>query len=158
MIFKLKKIFKNLGLEKVSVARDGTSFTEKIGILFKEEKDLIPLIDVLEKSMEIENIYLKSDRGKVFVKYSQIILIEKIGKKTYFYFDEGDGYTHETLEYYEREFYSRRFIRINKSQIVNFNRIERIIPLMNRKLLLELDDESSLEVSRGYRKNFDRMF
>lgn len=158
MVSKLKNILKELGLEKIKVAKDEVSFTENIGIIFKKEKHLIPLIDILEKSTKTENLYLKSKRGKILVKYSQIILIEKVDKKTYFYTNKSEGYTHETLEYYERELYARRFIRINKSQIINFNKIERIIPLMNRKLLLELDDESTLEVSRGYRKNFDKMF
>lgn len=158
MISKLKEILKELGLEKIKVTKDKVSFTENIEIIFKEEKHLIPLIDILEKSTKIENLYLKSKRGTILVKYSEVILIEKVDKKTYFYTHKGEGYTHKTLEYYERELYGRKFIRINKSQIVNFNRIERVIPLMNRKLLLELDDESSLEVSRGYRKNFDKMF
>ncbi|UUV18086.1 LytTR family transcriptional regulator [Fusobacteria bacterium ZRK30] len=158
MVSKLKEILKKLGLEKIKVIKDGISSNENIGIIFKEEEHLIPLIDILEKSMKIENFYLKSERGRVLVEYPEVILIEKVDKKTYFYTDKGEGYTYETLEYYERELYARRFIRINKSQIVNFNRIERVIPLMNRKLLLELDDESSLEVTRGYRKNFDKMF
>ncbi len=158
MVSKLKEILKELGLEKIKVTKDKVSFTENIGIIFKEEKDLIPLIDILGKSMQSKNLYLKTKRGRVVIEYPEIILIEKVEKKTYFYTDKGEGYTHETLEYYERELCGRKFIRINKSQIVNFNRIERIIPLMNRKLLLELDDESALEVSRGYRKNFDKMF
>lgn len=158
MVSKLKKILKELGLEKIEVVKNEVSSDENIGIIFKEEKHLIPLIEILEKSTKPENLCLKSKRGRVVIEYPEIILIEKVDKKTYFYTDKGEGYTHETLEYYERQFYPRKFIRINKSQIVNFNRIERVIPLMNRKLLLELDDESSLEVSRGYRKNFDKMF
>jgi len=158
MVSKLKEIFKNLGLKKIIITKNETPFTENIGVVFKEEKHLIPLINILEKNTKLEKLYLKNEKGQIVVKYSQIILIEKVNKKTYFYSDKGEGYTRETLEYYERELYARKFIRINKSQIVNFNRIERVIPLMNRKLSLELDDESSLEVSRGYRKNFDKMF
>ncbi|WP_028855762.1 LytR/AlgR family response regulator transcription factor [Psychrilyobacter atlanticus] len=158
MVSKLKEILKNLGLEEIKVTRDKVPFTENIGIIFKEEEHLIPLIDILEKSTKTESLYLKSKKGKILIKYSEVILIEKVDKKTYFYTDKGEGYTHKTLEYYERELYIRKFIRINKSQIVNFNKIVRIVPLMNRKLLLELDDESALEVSRGYRRNFDKMF
>lgn len=158
MIARLREILTKLELGRTQVIEEGTPLTEDLGIVYKREGDLKPLIEVLEERQDRENLSLKSHRGKVIVSYSQVILLEKVDKRTYFYTDRGEGYTYEPLNYYERELYSRRFIRINKSQIVNFSRIERIIPLMNRRLLLELDDESSVEVSRGYRRSFDQMF
>ena len=158
MIARLREILKKLELGRTQVMEEGTPLTGDVGIVYKREEDLKPLIEILEERREKETLSLKGPRGRIIVSYSQVILLEKVDKKTYFYTDRGEGYTYEPLNYYERELYSRRFVRINKSQIVNFSRIERVIPMMNRRLLLELDDESSVEVSRGYRRSFDQIF
>ncbi|WP_105616403.1 LytTR family DNA-binding domain-containing protein [Vallitalea okinawensis] len=61
-------------------------------------------------------------------------------------------YLKEPLYYYEEELKHKNFIKINKSQLVNLMNVVEIIPWFNSRLVLLLDNDIKLEVSKMYAK------
>lgn len=58
----------------------------------------------------------------------------------------------EPLYYYEEELKDKSFIKINKSQLVNLKHVVEIIPWFNSRLVLVMDNDMRLEVSKMYAK------
>lgn len=55
---------------------------------------------------------------------------------------------------YEIEEFSKLYVRISKSFIVNILVVEKIYPSLNGKFIIELTDGQNLTVSRKYKKQF----
>lgn len=58
----------------------------------------------------------------------------------------------KTLSYYEKCFYHKGILRINKSQLVNLMNVREIVPWFNSRYVLALENQIELEVSRLYSK------
>lgn len=62
-------------------------------------------------------------------------------------------YLNKPLYYYETMFEEEGFFRINKSQIVNLLNVKHVVPWFNSRLVLTLDQEIQVEVSKKYGKD-----
>lgn len=84
--------------------------------------------------------------------YQDVLYFEGIGDKVYAYADNLTLRLKNKL--YEIEEFSKLYVRISKSFIVNILVVEKIYPSLNGKFLIELTDGQNLTVSRKYKKQF----
>lgn len=114
-----------------------------LGQFFKEHV-------TIPKVQQMLTAYKKNGRVDL-LPYKEVYFIEAIGRDVYAY-TEKDGYQlKERLYEFER---FTGYCRVNKSTIVNLRMIKSIVPFINGKLLLLLNDEQEIEVSRKYMKEF----
>ena len=91
------------------------------------------------------------------INYQDIILLETQSGDIYARTVNGKDYRlKEKLYELEKMLASDGFIRINKSNIVNILHINEIVPWFNGRLLLKLNKEKEVEVSRSYARDFKR--
>ena len=84
--------------------------------------------------------------------YQDVLYFEGIGDKVYAYADNLTLSLKNKL--YEIEEFSKLYVRISKSFIVNILVVEKIYPTLNGKIIIELADGQNLTVSRKYKKQF----
>ena len=84
--------------------------------------------------------------------YQDVLYFEGIGDKVYAYADNLTLSLKNKL--YEIEEFSKFYVRISKSFIVNILVVEKIYPSLNGKFIIELTDGQNLTVSRKYKKQF----
>ncbi len=153
----MKEIIKFLKDINISSRMDGTELTIKLD----HNEKIVRLKKILKEAIKkdglnrgVETIELKGKMRDFTVNLKDIIMIEKIKNKTYFYTSTMEGYLSLTLESCEN--LQASFMRINKSQIVNLDNIVDITPIFNSRILLKLIDDTLVEVNRRYKKNFDK--
>lgn len=91
--------------------------------------------------------------GRVaYVPVEEVDWIE--ARRNYLYVHRGgDAYTiRRTMSSMEAGLDPRKFIRIHRSTIVNIDRIKAFRPLLRGHVIVELDNGSSLPLSRGYHR------
>ncbi len=90
----------------------------------------------------------------VFVQPESIYYIESVDRKTFVYTES------EALEcplkLYEAEVVleALTFVRATKSSIINIQKIKKVVPQINRNLLITLNNNEKVEMSRRYVKAF----
>ena len=84
--------------------------------------------------------------------YQDVLYFEGIGDKVYAYADNLTLRLKNKL--YEIEEFSKLYVRISKSFVVNILVVEKIYPSLNGKFIIELTDGQNLTVSRKYKKQF----
>jgi DNA-binding LytR/AlgR family response regulator len=90
------------------------------------------------------------------LEINQIVFFRAYGNDTYAYTLDGKSCKIKNKLYeLEEEILSKRYIRINKSEIVNISYIIRITPMFKGNFILKLQNyKEQLDVSRNYIKGF----
>src|SRR5690625_393010 len=119
---------------------------EKNGFEITEEADLIiteedPVIDILIG--RIDEVYYP-------IKTESIILIESFGHDIFCVTEEGKFKIKEKLKYLEYTLDSNQFIRINKSMIINKNKIKSMSTTVGLKFKIILVQNKVVYVNRTY--------
>ncbi len=66
-----------------------------------------------------------------------------------------DEYTYSSKLYnIEKTYYEYGFIRVNKSQIVNIQKVKRIDPCIGSRLILIMENNDNIIVTKSYIKRF----
>lgn len=129
-----------------------------INIVFDINKldELINLIDKISLKRSIpDNIIVgkKSDRYEI-IKFDKIMYFESSGNDLYCFSHNGKYQIKNKLYEIEEGLIDKGFIRISKSVVVNIIAIAEILPWFNSKFILKLENNTKLEVSKSYSKNF----
>jgi DNA-binding LytR/AlgR family response regulator len=126
-----------------------------INIVF-EEGNIDKLESLLDESGYYKEDYLMGKKGDAssLIAIKDIFYIEGINNDTYLHDENNEYKLKKKLYTLEENLRSRLFIRISKSYIVNVNKISKIKPLLNGKLLLILENDIRLEVTRHYLPSF----
>lgn len=124
-----------------------------INIIFEEYS--IPLIkELLSKSgyykTQKDHLIGKHDDDLELIRIDDIVYIEGINNDTFIHTINKEYSVKDKLYELESKLQDRLLVRISKSYIVSINHINKIKPTFNGKLLLILDNNISLEVSRHY--------
>ena len=90
------------------------------------------------------------DGRRFLICITDILYFESVDKSTFFYTSANVYRTELRLyEVYEK-YYSRHFIRVSKSMVVNMLKIDEISPFLAGKLRLKLTNGEYIMVSRQY--------
>jgi len=92
-------------------------------------------------------IFIKDGEQCYFVPLKEIRLIQSMDNYARFFFGNNKAMIKRSLNLIEEKLDSNVFFRINRSQIVNTEYIERITPSFKHKLNIELTTGETLEVS-----------
>lgn len=96
------------------------------------------------------------DGGTYIVEVSEILYLESVDKRTFFYIREspeaGGGVYETPLKLYELEerLGKSDFFRASKSTIINFNQIKSLRPDFGGRMLVQMKNGEKLYVSRQY--------
>lgn len=90
------------------------------------------------------------------LKFENIIYFESDDKRTYVITEENKLEVKEKLYELEKQLLLKNFYRINKSIIINILKIDRIIPWIGSKLVLEMNNGVRLSVTRTYYEDFKK--
>lgn len=92
----------------------------------------------------------KSDNTKILVPVAKINWIDAAGDYMCIHTDEETHVLRITMKKLEQLLDPISFLRIHKSTIVNFNKVEQVIPQKNAECILQLSESTRLKVSRNY--------
>jgi len=141
------------------IVQRGLSMGTGLEIIFDMD-NINLLLEVLDKFVEkkgenTKNIVGKRNESYEILEFSDIIYIEAEGNNVYCKTEKAIYRLKDKLYELEEKLKNERFIRINKSTIVNIMNVSEIIPYFGGKLLLKFGITSvEKEVSRAFVKDF----
>jgi two-component system LytT family response regulator len=109
-----------------------------------------------EHQQQLSILMGKSDEDYIPVEISNIVYFNAYDNDTYANTADGKRYKIKNKLYeLEEGILPKRFIRINKSEIVNIRFIDKITPLFKGKLILKMYGyKEPVDISRNYIKEF----
>lgn len=111
---------------------------------------------ITENLGALKHVIASKDGHMILVEYATIDFIEAFGNEVFVHVNNKTYLVNEKLYYFENMLYTKGFIRVNKSQIVNIKHINEIIPWFGQKYVLEMKNGSSLDVNRSYYHAFKK--
>lgn len=137
----LLKLIENLNIGKT-----------KVTIEYKEKNEQInKIIDFVEHLDEIENSFTASANGKIFIiNINEILYIESVDRKTFGYTTNDVYELGYKLYEIEERYQLMDYIRISKSCIVNLKKIHSLKPDFGGKILVTMENNEKLYISRQY--------
>jgi len=101
-----------------------------------------------------DTIALKSGTQWLRIKIDDILWLEAAGDYVCVHTSKENYIVRKPLKTIHQELCQRRFIRLNRSSIVNLSKIEKLIPNSNGEYMAHLNSGDNIKVSRRYRLNF----
>lgn len=111
----------------------------------KEEKDYL------------DRIVVKSGGKISFVKTSNIVRIKSAGKYISILTDEGENLIRQTMNEIEEKLNPKKFIRIHRSAIINFDFIKEMQNWYRGEYVILLTNNEKFTTSSSYRKNIEEL-
>lgn len=136
--------------------------------LFQTEQTIEPHIDihyrqitpVIEKVIQLVQedkpvLYGVSQREeKVLLDINSIYYIDSVEKRVFAYTKEEVYRLSGNLQQLEAELAEYGYVRINKSNLINIYKVDRIKPEANMRVMAIFDNGEKLYINRSYKKNF----
>ncbi len=130
---------------------------------YKTGKSLDGFIQTLEHSAQTsiadlqQSISIKSGSEWLRLKLDSINLIEAAGDYLCIYTDDNNHIVRKTLKQMEAELDANWFIRVNRSVIVNRQKIVKLTPNSNGEYYAHLAEGQTIKVSRRYKFKLDEL-
>lgn len=118
---------------------------------------LMEFLDKLSRIGEenISTIIGKNENKYEVISVKQVYYFEGRGNNTFCITENGEYRIKEKLYELEERLPNNRFIRVNRSFIVNIGSVKEIIPWFGRRLVLKFNRcNTEIEVSKNYTKTF----
>ena len=117
---------------------------------YEEKEKVLTLIN----TMNTKIMGYKRDK-KYFIQIESIYYIELVDKKTFIYTKE-EFYESPLWLYQIEEQLDQQFIRVNKSTILNMKYIKSLKADIGSRIIVYLDNQDQILVSRTYAKEFKK--
>lgn len=112
---------------------------------------------VEKKHTDKQYIFAKDAHKNIsLLKYDNIIYFESFNKTIEVITENGKYEIKEKLYILEQQLYNRDFVRVNKSMIVNLLKVNKIIPWIGSKFVLDMKNGTRIEVTRTYFPDFKK--
>jgi two-component system LytT family response regulator len=115
---------------------------------------MMALLDELRRRDFPERLPIKGDGRITFVTVDEIDWVEAAGKMLRIHVGTASHLIRETMGALEQQLDPRRFVRIQRSAIVNVRRIKELQPWFQGEFVVILQDGTRLTTGRGYRQNW----
>lgn len=125
-------------------------------IYFRMDKISVLLRIIKEDKQKLSILMGKLEDNYTPLEINQIVFFRAYGNDTFANTLDGKSYKikHKLYEL-EQDILSKRFIRINKSEIVNISHIISITPMFKGNFILKLQNyKEQIDISRNYIKEF----
>lgn len=126
---------------------------EHIDIYYSKMKPVIQQVMDVVKNDKPE-IIGSIDGEKTFLQLDSIYYIDIVDKRVFAYTKDKVYQLQKTLTQLEEMLCDYGYVRINKSNIVNIFKIEKIKPEVNMRVGVTFDNEEKLYINRSYKKHF----
>lgn len=156
-----ERFLKTLNRAKTQVKlRRETNADERLnnllGTLSDERANLQKII--AEKSVSVERLMIQSGGRITFLAVDEIDWIESAGNYLELHTGKKSHLLRETMNGIETKLDSKRFLRIQRSTIVNIERIKELHPLFRGAFEVILHDGTRLTTTRGYHEKLLNLF
>jgi two-component system response regulator LytT len=118
---------------------------------FKEAYNLVEAFAVNEEQ-DTRRLLGFADNRYAFIEVKDILYIEAYRSEVTCITSKGKFFLKKPLYHYMTQLKGQGITQINKSQLVQLFNVREIIPWFNSRLVLKLDDQVQLEVSKIYSK------
>ncbi len=127
---------------------------ENRGIEVSDEAEFI----LYQKSFSTSSyIPAQDEKGSIsLIKYADVMYFEAVNKITYSEAINGQYVVKEKLYELEEKLNIHSFLRVSKSHIVNIDFIDKIIPWIGSKYILEMKNSAQIDVTRSYYQSFKK--
>ena len=115
------------------------------------------LEDLYIKSQSWERLAIRESGRVIFVRPDEIDWIDAQGNYLRLHVGKVSYLLRETMGTAEARLAPKKFLRVNRSTLVNLERIKEWQPLFHGDSVIILNDSTRLTVSRLYREKFDRL-
>jgi len=122
-------------------------FLQAINKFFETKISIQPLVDVVEKSVKNNYIFVRSDCKMVKVVFDEILYVESLSDYIKIYLKDNVLVTRETISNIEMKLPSQQFLRIHRSYIINLNKTDSYT-----NEFLEIG-KKAIPISRTYKEN-----
>jgi DNA-binding LytR/AlgR family response regulator len=106
----------------------------------------------------LDRVTIKSTEEVIFLKAAEIDWIEPTGNYLKIHNGKETHLLRETMNSFEAKLDPKMFVRIQRSAIVNVERIKKLHPLFRGEYEVILSDGTRLTSSRGYRPKLQKVF
>lgn len=137
----------------VQVVIDKSLDNNKIILNSNDKNQYIDKIRDYAEKVDLKIVGKNQDKTAL-ISSDDIFYIESIEKKTFIYLKDELWECKLRLYEIEERLNRKVFIRISKSSIVNINYVKKISLMINRNLMLKMDNKEKIIVSRRYVKTF----
>lgn len=139
---------------QLNLYEDEKNTDEHIDIYYSEMKPVIKkVIDIVHQEKPV--LAGTIDGEKVFLKVEAVYYMDTVDKRVYAYTKEKVYQLQYSLAQLEEMLYDYGFVRINKSNLVNIFKIEKIKPEVNMRVGAMFDNGEKLYINRSYKKSFN---
>ncbi len=102
-----------------------------------------------ENTLSLEKqIFIKDGEKCWLVKIQDIIMFEIVGNYTRVFFDNNKPLIYKSLAQIEEKLPKDLFFRANRQQIININKVKKVVSWFNGKLKIEMNSGEEIEISR----------
>lgn len=139
---------------QLNLYQDEKNFDEHIDIYYSKMKPVIQkVIDTVQS--EKPELIGNMDGEKTFLQVDSIYYIDIVDKRVYAYTKDNVYQLQKSLAQLEGILSDYGYVRINKSNIVNIFKIEKIKPEVNMRVGVIFDNGEKLYINRRYKTHFN---
>lgn len=127
---------------------------ENRGIEVSDEAEFI----LYQKNFSTNSyIPAQDEKGSIsLIKYTDVMYFEAVNKIIYSETVDGQYVVKDKLYELEEKLNIHSFLRVSKSHIVNIDFIDKIIPWIGSKYILEMKNSAQIDVTRSYYQSFKK--
>jgi len=154
--YLLKPFDQNRFREAIEHARQHIGIAKTNEEFKKRVKNL--LLEIQTETPFIKRFLIQSQKKIHFLKADEVEWIEAAGNYVILHTQSGEDLVRETLTDLESKLNPQKFVRVNRSNIINVEYIKEIRPSFHGECTVVLKSDQSIVLSRNYRENFKKVF
>ncbi len=137
---------------QVRYHRDSELKENRVEVYYnRQDEEIENLIAFLEE----EQVLLGNGEGHTKRIYpNEIFYLEMVDRHCFAYLADSVYQLEVSLRTFLEKYHKQGFVQVGKSTIVNAKRISHIVPDMNMRMHLVLENEERVVVNRSYKKQF----
>lgn len=137
---------------KINYYRDEALADDRVDIYYRKKNARITNLMAYLESEQV--LYGRSEGEQRRLYLNEIYYVEVVERHCFAYLESGVWEIDETLRSFLVRYQESGFLQIGKAAAVNMNHIEKIVPDLNMRMHLTLENGERLVLSRAFKKEF----
>lgn len=137
---------------KINYYRDEALADDRVDVYYRKKNARITNLMAYLESEQV--LYGRSEGEQRRLYLNEIYYVEVVERHCFAYLKSGVWEIDETLRSFLARYQESGFLQIGKAAAVNMNHIEKIVPDLNMRMHLTLENGERLVLSRAFKKEF----
>lgn len=137
---------------KINYYRDESLADDRVDVYYQRKNARITNLMAYLESEQV--LYGRSEGEQRRLYLNEIYYVEVVERHCFAYLKSGVWEIDETLRSFLAQYQESGFLQIGKAAAVNMNHIEKIVPDLNMRMHLTLENGERLVLSRAFKKEF----